>query len=181
MIPARLRRRLPTADWVLNHIVRRIPYANTRMRAYARMGVVMEDPRRALLMLDSEIIEPTGLRLDRGATVGKRCVLDARGGVHIGRNVNISGSVSLLTGSHSVQSPNFEAYYRPITIGDRAWVATGATVLAGVTIGEGAVVAARAVVTRDVEPYSIVGGVPAGVIGQRTRDLGYELNFRPDW
>jgi acetyltransferase-like isoleucine patch superfamily enzyme len=151
------------------------------MRAYARMGVVMEDPRRAMLMLDSEIIEPAGLRLDAGATVGKRCLLDARGGLHIGRDVNVSGSVSLLTGSHAIQSPAFEAYYRPITIGPRAWIATGATILPGVTIGEGAVVAAASVVTRDVEPYTIVAGTPAKPIGERTRELTYELNFRPNW
>ncbi|HMS72434.1 MAG TPA: hypothetical protein PKB03_05320, partial [Baekduia sp.] len=65
--------------------------------------------------------------------------------------------------------------------GDRAWVALGATVLGGVTIGEGAVVAAGAVVTKDVEPYSVVGGVPAVKIGDRSRGLRYELDYRPSW
>ena len=178
---ARITRRLPTHDWVLNHLVAHIPYANARMRAYARMGVGMEDPLRAMLMLGSEIIEPERLWLANGATVGKRCVLDARGGLHIGASANVSGGVQLLTGSHRLDSPRFEAYYEPIVIGDCAWVATGATVLAGVTVGEGAVVAAGAVVSRDVDPYTVVGGVPARPIGERTRPLEYELNFRPNW
>ena len=96
------------------------------MRAYARMGVGMEDPLRAMLMLGSEIIEPERLWLASGATVGKRCVLDARGGLHIGANANVSGGVQLLTGSHRLDSPRFEAYYETIVIGERAWVATGA-------------------------------------------------------
>lgn len=177
----RILRRLPTADWVLNHLVARIPYANARMRAYARFGVNMSDPTRALLMLNSEVIEPDRLWLEEGAIVGKRCVLDARGTLRIGRNANVSGGVSLLTGSHDVNSPKFTAYYEPVSVGERAWVATGATVLPGVTIGEGAVVAAGAVVTRDVAPYTIVGGVPARQISERRRDLDYELNFRPNW
>ena len=178
---SRLRRRLPTEDWVLNHLVSRIPYANARMRAYQRMGVRMADPTRALLMLGSEVTEPDGLWLGPGVTIGKRCLLDARGGLRIGPNVNISGGVNLLTGSHDVQSPDFPAFYRPIEIGARAWIATGATVLPGVTIGEGAVVAAGAVVSRDVAPFTIVGGVPARPIGERSHDLSYELSFRPNW
>jgi maltose O-acetyltransferase len=60
-------------------------------------------------------------------------------------------------------------------------VATGAIVLPGVTVGEGAVVAAGAVVSRDVEPFTIVAGTPARPIAQRTRTLDYELDFRPNW
>ena len=177
----RIVRRLPTADWLVNHVVARIPYANARMRAYARFGVNVADPTRTLLMLNSEIIDPHHLWLEEGAIVGKHCQLDARGTLRIGRNANISGGVRLLTGSHDVNSPAFDAYYKPVTIGERAWVATGATVLPGVTIGEGAVVAAGAVVTRDVAPYAIVGGVPARQIDERSRVLDYELHFRPNW
>ena len=67
-----------------------------------------------MLMLGSEIIEPERLWLANGVTVGKRCVLDARGGLRLGRSANISGGVQLLTGSHDVDSPRFEAYYEPI-------------------------------------------------------------------
>ena len=62
-------------------------------------------------------------------------------------------------------------------IGRHAWVASHAIVLPGVTIGEGAVVAAGAVVTKDVEPYLMVGGNPARPIRKRTRDLTYHLGY----
>ena len=66
-----------------------------------------------------------------------------------------------------------------VIIGDRVWIGYRAIVLPGVTIGEGAVVGAGAVVTRDVSPYTIVAGNPAKVIGERTKELTYECNYRP--
>ena len=79
-----------------------------------------------------------------------------------------------------MNSASFDAYYEPVTVGEWTWIAAGSIVLAGVTIGEGAVVAAGAV-TRDVRPYTIVGGVPARPIAERSRDLDHELSFRPNW
>ena len=73
----------------------------------------------------------------------------------------------MLTGSHSLTSPTFDLITKPITIKDNVWVATGAIVLPGVTIGEGAVVAAGSVVTKDVEPWTVVGGNPAKFIKKR--------------
>jgi putative colanic acid biosynthesis acetyltransferase WcaF len=79
----------------------------------------------------------------------------------IGRNVK------LITGTHDVQSRSFDLVTKPILIGSGAWIATGAIILPGVTIGEGAIVGAGAVVTHSVEPWMIVAGNPAKVIGKR--------------
>ncbi len=72
----------------------------------------------------------------------------------------------------------FRGFAEPIVTENDVWVATGAMVLAGVRIGRGAVVAAGAVVNRDVEPFTVVGGVPAKPIGDRPEDLDYELDYR---
>ena len=64
-------------------------------------------------------------------------------------------------------------------IGDRVWIAYGVLVLPNLTIGEGAVVAAGAVVTKPVEPYAIVAGNPAKVVGERPKSLTYSLNYSP--
>lgn len=85
----------------------------------------------------------------------------------IGKNVCIGEDVRLITGSHDVTSPHFNLVTRPITINDNVWIATGAIVLPGVTIGEGAVVGAGSVVTKDVEPWSVVAGNPAKFIKKR--------------
>jgi maltose O-acetyltransferase len=78
---------------------------------------------------------------------------------------------------HDPQSRDFGGRGRPVIIMKYAYIATKALILPGVTVGEGAVVAAGAVVTRDVAPYTIVGGVPARPIGVRSRDLDYEFRY----
>lgn len=77
-----------------------------------------------------------------------------------------------------MNSATFKYIEGKVVIDDYAWVSTNAMIMPGVTIGEGAVVAAGAVVTRNVEPYAIVGGVPAKKIGERNKDLDYTPNFK---
>ena len=79
-----------------------------------------------------------------------------------------------------MNNPNFVDYYRPIIIDDHVWIGSRATILPGVTIGRGAVVMAGAVVTHNVEPFAVVGGVPARKVRERElTDPQYSLNFRP--
>ncbi|CAN5703466.1 hypothetical protein BH11ARM2_BH11ARM2_06820 [soil metagenome] len=82
-------------------------------------------------------------------------------------NVTVSQGAFLCTGSHDVEAPSFQLIARPITVKREAWVAAQAFVGPGVTVGEGAVVGARTVVTRDVEPWTVVAGNPARVIKSR--------------
>lgn len=104
-------------------------------------------------------------------------MVDGRKGVAIGNNVSISMGVRIWSLQHDPQDPYYSAVGGPVVIGDYAWISCNAIVLPGVNIGEGAVVAAGAVVTHDVEPYAIVGGVPAKKIAERTKDLRYTLKF----
>lgn len=168
-------------EYILNHVVNRIPLATPRMRAYAALGVTFEDVRTGVIMLGAIVEKPSRLRIGAHSIVGGQCLLDARGGLTIGRHVNITGTARFMTAKHDVRDPDFTAVFEPVVVGDRAWIALGATVLGGVTIGEGAIVAAGAVVTRDVAPYTIVAGTPATAVGERPRDLRYELSYRPDW
>jgi acetyltransferase-like isoleucine patch superfamily enzyme/glycosyltransferase involved in cell wall biosynthesis len=121
---------------------------------------------------------PSGISVGRNSTLGDHLFIDGRAGVTIGDNVTIGGSASVYTAEHDPQSPTFAVASAPVVIEDLCYVASHAVVLPGVRIGRGAVVAAGAVVVRDVEPYSIVGGVPARVIGERTRELRYRGGFR---
>lgn len=171
----------PPPEYVLNHLVGRIPWVGLRMRCYAMLGVRLEAPGSTTIMLGAEIERPSGLTIGARTIVGPDVLLDARGGLTIGRDVNITGGCRFMSAKHDVQDPGFEAVFEPITIGDRAWIALGATVLGGVTIGNGAVVAAGAVVTKDVPPFTIVGGIPAVPIGERSRNLEYQLGYRPSW
>ncbi len=121
---------------------------------------------------------PAGIRIGRHSTIGDHVFLDGRAGIRIGDNVTIGGSVSIYTAEHDPQSPTFAVSSAPVVIHDQCYVASHSVVLPGVTIGRGAVVAAGAVVVRDVEPFTIVGGVPARPLGHRTTDLRYRGGFR---
>lgn len=87
--------------------------------------------------------------------------------IKIGPQATVSQGVKLCTAGHDITSKMFELEYKPIVIEDSAWVAAWSIVLPGVTIGEGAVVAAGSVVVKDVEPWTVVGGNPAKVIKKR--------------
>ena len=139
-----------------------------RLRLYLYRRIGMKVGRGCVIRRGVYLGSPNELELGDGSFVG-RASLYCTGGVRIGKNVNVSDGVAIITAKHDVNSPKFEALYVPIRIEDWAWIATNAIVLAGVTIGEGAVVAAGAVVTKDVPAYSIVGGNPAKVIGERKR------------
>jgi maltose O-acetyltransferase len=127
----------------------------------------------------------TGYPLRANVTIGNNCVinrevyLDGRVGVTIGNNVNVSLQVCILSLHHDHNSPTFPAIGSPVTIRDHAWIGARAIILPGVTIGEGAVVAAGAVVTRDVGDFEVVGGVPAKKIGVRNPDIQYRTKFSP--
>lgn len=120
-----------------------------------------------------------GLAIGDHSIINRGCYFDMRGGIRIGCNVSISPEVSLITSQHLVDDPGFGIEDRPIVIDDRAWIGSRVTVLPGVHIGEGAVVAAGAVVAKDVEPWAVVGGTPARKLRERARDLSYRLSFRP--
>jgi maltose O-acetyltransferase len=106
------------------------------------------------------------LRLEEEAAVGAAYV-QLLAPVTIGRRAIVNDGVRILSGSHNIHDPDFALQTAAVTIEEYAWVATGATLLPGVTIGRGAVVAAGAVVTKSVPALSVVGGNPAKVIGTR--------------
>jgi maltose O-acetyltransferase len=108
------------------------------------------------------------------------CVFDGRRySVRTGNDVSIGPEAAILTLGHDPQSSDFADKGGEVRIGDRVWIAYRAIILPGIEIGEGAVVAAGSVVTRDVAPFSIVAGVPARPVGARAQNLAYSLYCAP--
>jgi acetyltransferase-like isoleucine patch superfamily enzyme len=112
------------------------------------------------------------------SVIDRDCALDGRGDITIGNNVNISPEVMILTAYHDPDSETFSGVHKAVVVEDYAWIATRALILPGVTIGRGAVVAAGAVVTKDVAPQTIVGGNPARLIRVRKNIQTYKLNYQ---
>lgn len=97
--------------------------------------------------------------------VNSCCHFQDQGGITIGDGAFIGHNVVLATANHDLDPRmNRKLYYAPINIGAHVWIGSNVVILQGVTIGEWAVVAAGAVVTKDVEPYTVVGGIPAKFI-----------------
>lgn len=109
--------------------------------------------------------------------INQRCRLDNRGGITIGASVSISPEVHLNTADHDLKDPGFRGRERPIDIVDHVFIGSRAVVLGGVRVGKGAAIAAGSVVTRSIEPYTIVAGVPAKPIGHRPNNLRYQLDY----
>lgn len=105
------------------------------------------------------------IHIGKHVFINMGCKFQDQGGIFIGDGVLIGHNVVLATLNHAMQPERrSDMLPAPIHIGKRVWIGSNATVLPGVTIGDGAVVAAGAVVTRDVPANTVVGGVPAKVI-----------------
>ena len=123
-----------------------------------------------------DLRSPYRISIGHNTMVNKNCVIDGRGGCCIGDNVDIAQDTYIWSEQHDYNSSNYISVVKPVVIEDYVWIASRATILPGVTIGKGAVVACGSVVTKDVPPYSVVAGVPAKTIGKRNEKLGYRLN-----
>lgn len=106
------------------------------------------------------------MSVGRNVFVNQNCTFYDLGGLDIGDDVMIGPNVSLITSSHPLEpSQRRERIIaKPIVIERNVWIAAGATIIGGVTVGENSVVAAGAVVTKDVPPNTLVAGNPARVI-----------------
>ena len=158
-------------NYLTNDLMHCIPFWNIRRLFFKTLH--MKIGKGSFVMKNVYIMMPNNIKLGTYSHINRGCVLDARGGISIGNSVSISHDVHIMTGSHDIQSRHFVGLFKPVVIDDYAFLGVGCTILQGINIGRGAVVCAGAVVTKDVKPFEIVGGVPAKAIGKRTEDLDY--------
>jgi acetyltransferase-like isoleucine patch superfamily enzyme len=159
--------------YLTNHVVSRIPCMALRHWWYRRyLGIQIDHEASVHLGCYLWHYGPGQVRRE-GARIGERtwinrgCCLDLRGGLDIGADVSVSAEVMILTSSHDPHDRRFLLTVDPVVVEDNVWIASRATIMPGVTLGRGCVVAAGAVVTRDVAPLTIVAGVPARPVGIR--------------
>lgn len=123
-----------------------------------------------------------GLTLNNGVSIGPKVLLDARNGIVLGRSVTLAYESIIWTMHHDYNNVNFDVIGGTVIVNDFAWICSRAIILPGITIGKCAVVASGAVVTKDVPPYAIVGGIPAKILGYREKkSFIYGYNKKNDF
>lgn len=126
-----------------------------------------------------DLRSPYRISIGAYTNINKDTVLDGRGGLIIGNNVDVAQETNIWTEQHDYNDSQYKAVCKEVIIEDYVWLASRVTILPGVHIGRGAVVASGAVVTKDVPSLAIVAGVPAKIIGYRKEDaLQYKLGSR---
>jgi acetyltransferase-like isoleucine patch superfamily enzyme len=153
---------------------------------FGRESYVWADKRFCKLVIEDDVFIGRGTeimegqrphsastcRICRGTYIGRYNRLDLTGDLHIGRGCYLTDDIRVYTHEHVIPSrkqPVRSGKFipEPVTISDDVFIGAGSIVLSGVRIGKGAVVGAGAVVTKDVEPYCFVAGVPARKVGER--------------
>lgn len=168
--------RLDGALYITNRVVAHIPFHFIRL-AFYRYYMGLEIDRGSNIFMEAWFEEKKNFRMGKNSIINQKCRLDNRGFIVIGDSVSISAEVCILTADHDPQSHDFSGSNRPVTIEDYVFIGTRAMILPGVTLGKGSFVAAGAVVTKNVDPFTIVAGVPAKPIGRRCSDLNYSASY----
>lgn len=135
----------------MNTCIWRVLGVQVGARSRIRRGTKINSPSRLIIGKDSLI----------------HGELRTRGGLEIGDHVELVGNVQVSTQRHNLYSSIFENVYEPINIKDESWVSLNAIILSGVTLEEGTVVAAGAVVNKNTEQWGVYAGVPAKKISER--------------
>jgi acetyltransferase-like isoleucine patch superfamily enzyme len=168
------------SEWRLylnNHFVSNIPLHFFRLWFYRKV-MKFNIGSGSTILLNCSFDCTKSLKIGKNSVINANCRLDTRGGIVVGDNVSISSDVIILTADHDMNCPNFSGRNRAVMIEDYVWVGTRAMIMPGVTIGKGAVVAAASLVTKNVLPYQVVGGVPAKLIKNRSNILNYNLSYK---
>jgi len=163
----------------LIHLVGKLPSHYLRRFFYRLAGIKIG--KGSTIHMGARFYDPRNISIGEDSIIGEGVVFDGRDRLIIGNHVDIASEVMIYNSEHDINDPNFLAKNAPVVIEDYVFIGPRAIILPGVKIGKGAVVAAGAIVTKDVPPFAIVGGVPAKIIGERKiKSLSYKLG-RARW
>jgi len=154
--------------------VSHVPSHTFRKLFYSLAGVKIG--RGSTIHMWANFFDPSGITIGKDTIIGDHAFLDGRAFLRIGDHVDVASSVMIYNSEHDLESEGFFARTQAVEIGDYVFIGPRAIILPGVKVGRGAVIAAGAVVTKDVPDFTIVGGVPAKAIGERkNKNPNYKL------
>jgi maltose O-acetyltransferase len=151
-----------------------IPSHSWRHLVYQLSGIKIG--RGSTIHMWANFFQPKNIDVGNDTIIGDHCFLDGRARLKIGSHTDIASGVLIYNSKHDINDPEFKALELPVEIGDYVFIGPRALIMPGIKIGKGAIVAAGAIVTKNVADYQIVAGVPAKMIGERQlKDLHYRL------
>lgn len=165
---------LDLARWLFySHILSKIPYSpgdyiryNIIKKMFQKIGL------NSIISRNVKIVYPQGIEIGDYVNITRNVTLDGRGGIKIGSDTLVGFESIILTSSHNYKQKNMLVreqgmFQAPVAIGKDVWIGTRVIILPGVTIGDGAVIGANSVVSKDVKPNTVVAGTPAKFIKER--------------
>lgn len=142
-----------------------IPIHFIRKFFYIISGVKM--PFNSTIHIGANFFKPSNITIGHDTIIGDHCFLDGRAPLKIGSHVGIASQVLIYNDEHDINSLDYGNSFGPVEIGDYVFIGPRAIILPNIKIGKGAVVAAGAVVTKDIPDFEIWGGIPAKKINDR--------------
>jgi len=169
-------------NWIM-HVSGHVPSHHFRRLIYRLGGIKIG--KGSTIHTGARFYDASGIKIGEDTIIGEGSVLDGRDNLKIGDHVDIASEVMIYNSQHDLNEEDFadpdKVILKPVEIGDYVFIGPRAIILPGVKIGKGAVVGAGAVVTKNVEDFKIVGGVPAIEIGERkNKKPNYKLG-RAAW
>ena len=155
------------------HIFSKIPYSvGNKLRGWIAKKLLKRFGEHSKISINVRLIYPKGIEIGKRVGVTRDVILDGRGGLSIGDYTIIGFESIILTCTHRYSRKDIPIqdqgmFSAPVKIGKDVWLGTRVIVLPGVKIGDGAIIGANAVVTKDIPPYTIAVGIPAKVIRER--------------
>ena len=148
-----------------------------RVKILRRIGVTIKG--QVLTMKGLEVRGAKKLVINNGVCLGPNILLDARMGLEIGESAVIAYQAIIWSLNHDYNDIHFNVKGAKTTIGKYVWICSRSIILPGITVGDYAVIASGAIVTKDVPPYAIVAGIPGKIVGYREKkEYKYGYNIK---
>ncbi|MFA6005271.1 MAG: acyltransferase [Patescibacteria group bacterium] len=163
-------------EYLCNEIVSNIPSHLFRIFFYKKVAGIKVGKESSIAM-HVKFRSPWKIIIEDNCAINQDCYLDGRGGLIIGKNVNISRGTSIHTATHNYNSKDFRYVEKGVVLEKDVWVASNCIILPGITLEKGSVVGAGSVVTKTVEKYTVVAGNPARERKKRNSKLNYKTNY----
>ena len=163
--------------YVCNHIIAHVPSHSVRL-FYYRKVMHFTIGKGSTIFMNCKFDCAKGLIIGKHSVINANCRLDSRGTLEIGDSVSISNDVLILTADHDINSPDFIGRTKKVIINDYVWIGTRAMILPGTILGTGVVVAAGSVVTKKINEYEVIAGIPAKTINKRNTNLNYTISYK---